>query len=112
MEIKAWATTENAKTMQANFVCLAYNLITLMEHQLGEQENIVNEPEIKRREKRLKELEGQLQKQGEQIPYAYKVIQRMTQRGVKLIRWICNHLFQNGPLQEALDSLRRQYRSL
>ncbi len=112
MEIKAWATTETAKTMQANFVCLAYNLITLMEHQLGEQENIVNEPEIKRREKRLKELEGQLQKQGEQIPYAYKVIQRMTQRGVKLIRWICNHLFQNGPWQEALDSLRRQYRSL
>ena len=111
-EKKAWAVTETAKTIQANFICLGHNLSTLFAHKIQKEEGIENTPEIQRRAKRLKQLEVSLQKQNQQLPHLYKVHQRLTQRGVKWIRWLRNHLFQNVPWQQALSSLRRIYVSL
>ena len=54
-EKKAWATSDTAKKMQAQFVCIAHNLMMILEDCL-EKEGIGNEIENNRRDKRLKKL--------------------------------------------------------
>ena len=47
-ETKAWASSENAKRIQAHLICLAENLLLLLRHDLEVHENVRNEAEIKR----------------------------------------------------------------
>lgn len=41
-EYKAWAHSANAKTMQAQFLCLTHNLMLLMESELKSKQRIIN----------------------------------------------------------------------
>jgi hypothetical protein len=43
MEKKSWAKTAISKCMQARFICLAYNLMTLFEHVLDREGGITDE---------------------------------------------------------------------
>ena len=54
-EKKAWATSDIAKEMQAQFVCMAHNLMLILEGCI-KKEGIDNEIENNRRRKRLKEV--------------------------------------------------------
>ena len=51
-ECKAWARSANAKTMQAQFLCLAHNLMLLMKSELKSKQQIINHKEIRRAEQR------------------------------------------------------------
>ena len=53
-EKKAWATSDTAKNMQAQFVCIAHNLMLILEQCL-KKEGVKNEIEDSRRQKRLDE---------------------------------------------------------
>ncbi len=48
-ETKAWASSPNAKSMQAHFLCLAHNLMLLFEDHLDRAHGVRNEAELKRR---------------------------------------------------------------
>ena len=52
-ETKAWATTANAKTMQAHFLCIAHNLMIRCESELEREHGVRNEAELTRRAARL-----------------------------------------------------------
>ena len=108
-EKKAWGKSNAARNSQATFTCLAHNLMLLLEHRLKEEEQLVDEHENKRREKRLKCDSERLSKTGEQIPYAQQCIQRATQRSQKLIRWLRNHWWLPTPWQQAINALRITY---
>jgi hypothetical protein len=108
-ERKSWAGSATAKTIQARLVCLTHNLALLMEQRLEEEHAICNAPENQRREKRLTKIEGQQAEKGAPLPQWYRDVQRATQRGVKFIRWLRNHLFLEVPWERALASLRRIY---
>ena len=108
-EKKAWATSDTAKTMQAQFICLAHNLMLIFDRYL-EQNGIENKKENDRRkarlDKALKNVPGIDQKK---LPLFLTTPKQATQRSVKFIRWLRNHLFKNTSWAEAMGSLRRIY---
>ena len=108
-EKKAWATSDTAKTMQAQFICLAHNLMLIFDRYL-EQNGIENKKENDRRkvrlDKALKNVPGIDQKK---LPLFLTTPKQATQRSVKFIRWLRNHLFTNTSWAEAMGSLRRIY---
>ena len=108
-EDKAWAKSPTSKRIQAEFICITYNLLLLVEERLDTHEGIRNQPEIDRRAKRQAGLEAELARKRQKLPYIHRVINRITQRGVKLIRWIRNHLYSPQYWEEAIDKLRFAY---
>jgi hypothetical protein len=111
-ETKAWATTSEAKSMQANFLCLAVNLVTLFEHQVREEHGVSNEPEDKRRAKRLAKEKQGVEKIGKRLPQLHESLTRVTQTSVKFLRWLLYHLWRPTSWEAALSRLRRAYASL
>ena len=111
-ERKSWANTATAKTNQARFVCLAYNLTILLEQALAREEGVENWPERERQVRRREEVIDRLARQGAAMPSWYVTLERFTQRGVKLLRWLANLMFANVPWDRALDALPRHYRRL
>jgi hypothetical protein len=107
-EKKAWATSNIAKEMQAQFVCIAHNLMLILEGCI-EKEGIINNIENNRRCKRLKEALANSKNGKKTLPDFLKQPKRATQRSVKFIRWLRNHLFVNTSWRETLGSLQRIY---
>ena len=107
-EKKAWATSDIAKEMQAQFVCIAHNLMMILEDCIA-KEGIRNEIENSRRSKRLNEALKNIKAKKEKLPDFLVQPKRATQRSVKFIRWLRNHLYINTSWQEALGPLQRIY---
>jgi hypothetical protein len=108
-EQKAWASSEIAKAMQAQFICLAHNLMVLHEHQLREEEGVINTNEIKRKAKRLEKEKARLTEKNEVLPVLQQAFQRLTQRSVKYIRWLCAYLFSDAPWHTVINALKLSY---
>lgn len=108
-ERKAWASSENAKRMQASFICLAYNLIEAESVRLERENEVRNEAELKRKKTRLDE---EREKAGGKLPALYEKLQRFTQHSIKFIRWLRSYLWKKTSLEHALVALRVDYKSL
>jgi hypothetical protein len=102
METKAWASSANAKTVQARMLCLTHNLMTLMEQTIEKRCGLRNEAEFKRREKRQAGESGPLSS-------ARLAVQRLTQRTVRFIRWLRNHLDLQRDWDRAIAKLAKAY---
>ena len=111
-EGKAWASSATAKKIQGQFIAITANLLLLIEARVENIELVFNEPEIERRAKRLEEVQTRLAKRGITVPFVYSAIQRITQRGLKLIRWLRNHLYGDRPWSESIGRLRNLYAAL
>jgi hypothetical protein len=110
-EQKAWATSVTAKAMQAQFMCLAHNLLLLLQDQ-HQQLGVANTAESERKQKRLEQQEHALASRKKTLPLLYKAIQRFTQATFKLIRWLRTHWHQPTSLAQALQQLRGLYARL
>ncbi len=109
-ETKAWASTANAKTCQARLLCLTHNLMTLMEEQISRETGISNKAEIKRKARTLVTREKDSKIKGFRgLTDLQKIIQRLTQRTVKFIRWLKNHLDSQRSWAQALARLAKIY---
>lgn len=108
LEKKAWATSETAKSMQAQFVCLTHNLMLIFEKRL-KQEGIENQNEDNRRDKRLEKALSENGYKKEELPMFLSTPKRATQRSVKFIRWLRNNLYTNTSWEVATGSLKRIY---
>ena len=86
-ELKAWASSSCAKSMQAQFICLAHNLLVLYEEHLRQNHGLSNVAEDERRQKRLGGEISKAAAQGRPLPALYIQLSRATQVPVKLIRW-------------------------
>lgn len=111
-ETKAWASSANAKAIQANLICLAENLLLLLRNHLDVEEDIRNEAEIKRREKRLEQAMTQVSKKGGRLPLPLRTVQHLTQNSVKFIRWVATLLYLKIPWKRAVSQLRESYATL
>jgi len=107
-EKKSWASSDTAKTAQAIFVCLTHNLCLLLEDQLKEEENIFDYEEVKRRKKRINNIRKKTSNP-KVVPSTWIGLSRLSQRGVRFIRWLRNHLFIGTSWRVAVDALRRRY---
>ena len=109
LETKAWAKSPTAKSNQAQLLCLTHNLLTLMESELEKTEGIRNEAEWRRKSKTLEETREYLAEHGHSLPWVHEAIQRITQRSVKFIRWLRNHLDSQVPWNQAMAALTKIY---
>ena len=101
--------TKKIQSMQAHFICLAHNLMLIVESYL-QQNSIENKKEDDRRQARLES--DLISKPGlikEKLPAFLKTPRQATQRPLKFIRWLRNHLFVNTLWEEAEASLRKIY---
>jgi hypothetical protein len=107
-EKKAWATSDTAKNMQAQFICLSHNLMLMLEQCLTKQ-GVVNEIENNRRHKRLDKVLANSKTRKDKLPVFLTVPRRPTQQSVKFIRWLRNNLYTNTSWLEAMGALKRIY---
>ena len=111
-ETKAWASSENAKRIQAHLICLAENLLLLLRHHLEVHEDVRNEAEIKRREERLDLAITHVRRNGGSVPLPVRKLQHLTQNSVKFIRWVATLLYLPVPWKRAVCQLRASYACL
>jgi hypothetical protein len=112
-EQKAWASSDTAKQMQAEFICLAHNLLQLFNTHLENDHGLTNQAEEARRAKRLAQMKDQAQARGTRLPeLVEKGARRLTQISLKLLRWLRAHWFSPLPLRDLLPALTRSYSSL
>ena len=108
-ETKAWASSANAKAMQAHFLCLAHNLMILCEAELAQVHGVRNVAELTRRAHRLEKEEQRLAKENLVLPLLVRTLQRLTVRSVKFIRWLRVQLFLRPHHEPAIAALRQLY---
>ena len=107
-EKKAWATSGTAKNMQAQFICMAHNLILVFEQCL-KKEGVVNEIENNRRQERLDKVLANSKTRKDNLPVFLTTPRAPTQQSVKFIRWLRNHIYTNTSWIEAMGALKRVY---
>ncbi len=108
VEKKAWATSGTAKNMQAQFICIAHNLMLILEQCL-KKDGVENEIENNRRHKRLDKALASTKTRRDKLPVFLTTPKRPTQLSVKFIRWLRNNLFSNTSWMEAMGSLKQIY---
>ena len=108
-EQKAWAKSQTAKTMQAQFLCLAHNLMVLMEQTLSSDHNVHNTKETARSKKRNQAAIARAKEQGRSFAPMYLNPLKRSQLTLKFIRWLRHHIDANSTMQQAVDSLTRVY---
>lgn len=110
-EKKAWASSITAKRMQAQFLCLAHNLMVLMETEMDEQLGEQNNPsETLRCDRRNHQAREQCKKvDRKHSPLLYAQPRKRSQITLKFIRWLRYHLRVNSHISDAIQSLRRVY---
>lgn len=110
-EQQAWATTDNAKSAQAQLICLLHNLIQFLEETLR-LEGIENQAEIARRQNTLARVQAMAAAAGRKIPSCVVALQRLTQCSVKLLRWLRSSLTDRLAWDAATPRLRALYATL
>jgi hypothetical protein len=87
---------------------MAHNLMLRLENCI-EKEGIRNSIEDNRRSKRLEKAIANSKAKNKILPDFLIRTKRATQRSVKFIRWLRNHLFMNTSWGDALGPLQRIY---
>jgi hypothetical protein len=109
-ETKAWASSAIAKTIQARLLCLTHNLMLLMEHEIEQRNGVRNTAEIERRKQRRESEREQAKKHKKPLPPgALECTERLTQRAVKFVRWLRNHMNLARDWNSAVASLAEIY---
>ncbi len=111
-ERKAWASSQEARTVQGRCVALTYNLEALYERRIRDEHDIHNSLEDKRRTKRLSTLEEVSEAAGRAMSNLLQTGRDATQRSVKFIRWLRSSLRDQIAEEAAIERLRHLYASL
>lgn len=111
-EKKAWASSQEARTIQGRFVALTYNLVALYERRIAADHDIHNRPEDQRRAKRISTLEEISAAAGRAMSSLLRTGRGATQRSVKFIRWLRSSLRDRLAEEVAVVHLRRLYATL
>ena len=112
-ETKAWASSPTAKTQQARLLCLTHNLMALMEEEIHKRSGVRNEAEYKRKAKtQAKRAATYPQPSHPESGLIQHAVERLTQRTVKFIRWLKNHLDLERDWDQAIARLAKIYTHL
>ena len=110
-ETKAWATSATAKAMQATFICITHQLLLVFEDMLEKDCDIRPEVELARRAKRIQSEIQFCKKSNRPFPSLRACALRLTQRTVKLLRWLRASLTREAPWGDLIAILRHSYAS-
>lgn len=102
-ETKAWGDSQEAKEMQAQFICLTHNLMVLLEQQTG----VTDVNEVQRANKRFEAQQIKAAEQGRTFAPQYCNPLKRSQLGLKFIRWLRHQI--NNAASYALACRRLRY---
>lgn len=105
-ENKAWAKSPTAKKQQAQFICMAHNLILLLSLRLETEEGITDEKSQKRRLGRKENAQEQAAQNNLRVNSLVCQLDRATQRCLQFIRWLRLSLIRKTPYRQAVSELR------
>jgi hypothetical protein len=108
-EQKAWAKSSEAKTMQAHFCTLAYNLAKLLNEKIEKEEGIRDEVNIKKRKERLDDLLETAARKKTVVPRLRIEYQKASQLSVKFYRWLRVYLLDPSSWRHSLKELKLLY---
>ena len=100
---KSWGSGETSKSAHAAFLCLAHNLMILLERHIVSAGGVDNAPERERKARRKEEAEAAGGN------WVATFLQRFTVRPLKFIRWLRNFVYREAAWPEALARLREVY---
>lgn len=101
-ETKSWGSGDASKTSHALFLCLAHNLMVLLESLISGH-GVGNAKEIERKETRLRKA----RENGANFVATF--LQRCTVRSLKFIRWLRAFVYREVHWERAVDRLRVVY---
>ena len=108
-ESKSWASSETAKSIQAEMIAMTHNLLVLLERDLESRHDIIDEREERRRTKRKNQVIAKARVAGRAFPpLVLRLMLRSTQRVLRLIRWVRNNLHSTRPLSRLVSDLRHR----
>ncbi len=105
-EKKAWAKSPTAKKQQAQFLCLAHNLMLLLLLGLKTDEGITDEKSRHRRLERKKHAAEQAERNDRKINSLVSQLNRATQCCLQFIRWLRISMIKKTPYTQAVRELR------
>ena len=111
-QTQAWASSLNAKAMQAQFLCLAHNLLVWFQARLAREHDLRNTAEEQRRARRFAAQTARALASGTPLMPLIAGLQRLSQCSLKLLRWIQAHFFSPLPYINLLPVLRCLYATL
>lgn len=106
LENKAWGITPTARCLQALFVCMAHNLMVLLERQLERDEGIRDTKAEAKRQRRVERLKEQIRESGHTANPMVIKCTRITQRSLQFIRWLRCSISRATPWPAAVEALR------
>lgn len=95
-ERKAWGDDSAAKEQQANCIALAHNLMIIFEREIKEEEGIIDEKSLRKREARLLKDIQKAQEAGRKPNPLVIECSRITERSLQFIRWLRVALKRNS----------------
>jgi len=105
-ENKAWATSDEAKSQQAHFVCMAHNLLILLERKLEREEGLRDDKLYKKRLKRMEQIEKKIRAADRTPNPMVLKCNRITQRSLQFIRWLRNAIASLTSWSDGVAQLR------
>ena len=105
-EKRAWACSDVSRSLQAQFVCLAHNLMLLLERCLESENGITDIKVQDKRSRRTEESEAKMSERGEIPNPLVQQCTRMTQRSLQFIRWLRRCLLAPTSYVAEIDLLR------
>jgi len=108
-EKKAWASSQEARTVQGRFVALTENLLLIYERRLEREHGIENLAEDKRREQRMSLAERAARSACRAVSLVLLRARKATQRSVKFIRWLRGELMNQLAEAIAVARLKELY---
>jgi len=109
-ERRAWAVSETAKSMQANFICLAHNLMLIFHRVLAKEiveefDYDIDKTHKKRKKKRIEKLSKNCEERKKTPSSLIQQVVRLAELPVVFIRWLRGHISYAGSWEDARDSL-------
>ena len=108
---RAWATTPTARCQQAHFVCLAHNLMLMLERGIASSEGVRDEKTDAKRDARRAELERKIADAGRHPNPLVSTLSRATQRSLQFIRWLRYCLENQRDWRTEIDALKPYMRA-
>jgi hypothetical protein len=110
LEKRAWATSKTAKTIQAHFLCLVWNLSQIMNRKITKEQESKGETHnaghLARKTDRCLKMAEKAISQGLQMSSLLLGRLRLVEIPVKFYRWLRRYLENEAPWEQALVALQ------
>jgi hypothetical protein len=101
-EQKAWATTNNAKTLQSHFITLAYNLMILQQADFEVNHGLRDTKVERKYERSLERRKQCAQALGRVLNGFVLSVRKITEHSLQYLRCLRYHLRRSSSLEESL----------